>query len=112
MKKIFSILLIVVLTFSLVACDGAVSTSEEGAPEVEKNAPEISKAEFDSIETGMTYEEVVTIIGGEGELSSQVEIAGIDTKMYMWQGEGSFGANANATFQNNKLTSKAQFGLE
>ena len=60
----------------------------------------------------MTYEEVISIIGGEGELSSQVDVAGYDTKMYMWEGEGSIGANANVTFQNNALTSKAQFGLK
>lgn len=78
----------------------------------EKNSPKISKAEFEAIKTGMTYEEVVDIIGGEGELSSQVDIAGYNTKMYMWEGEGSIGANANATFQNNSLTSKAQFGLK
>ena len=68
--------------------------------------------EFEAIQTGMTYEEVVAIIGGEGELSSQVDLAGYDTKMYMWDGEGSIGANANFTFQNNSLTSKAQFGLK
>jgi len=45
-------------------------------------------------------------------LSSQVDVAGYNTKMYMWEGEGSIGANANATFQNNSLTSKAQFGLK
>ncbi len=79
---------------------------------VEKNSPKISKSEFEAIQTGMTYEEVVSIIGGEGELSSQVDIAGYNTKMYMWEGEGSIGANANVTFQNNSLTSKAQFGLK
>ena len=37
---------------------------------------------------------------------------GYDTRIYMWKGEGSIGANANVTFQNNSLTAKAQFGLE
>ena len=78
----------------------------------EKNSPKISKAEFEALETGITYEEAVVIIGGEGELSSQVNVAGYDTKMYTWEGEGSIGANANATFQNNTLTSKAQYGLK
>lgn len=59
----------------------------------------------------MTYEETVAIIGSEGELTSQVDIAGYDTKMYIWHGE-STGANANATFQNNALVSKAQIGLK
>lgn len=81
-------------------------------PTSKKNSPKISKSEFDSLKTGMTYNEVVSIIGGEGELSSQVDVAGYDTKLYVWNGEGSIGANANVTFQNNKLVSKAQFGLK
>lgn len=78
----------------------------------QNNSPKISKAEFEALKTGMTYSEVVSIIGGEGELSSQVNVAGYDTELYIWQGEGSIGANANITFQNNELVSKAQFGLK
>ncbi len=33
-------------------------------------------------------------------------------KMYMWEGSGSTGANANAMFQGGKLITKAQFGLK
>lgn len=86
------------------------TTSEQLAPK--KNSPKISKAEFESLKTGMTYNEVVSIIGSEGEMSSQVDVAGYDTKLYIWEGEGSIGANANVTFQNNKLVSKAQIGLK
>ena len=89
-----------------------VEKTVEAPKKEKKNSPKISKAEFEAIQTGMTYEEVVGIIGGEGELTSQVDVAGYETKMYMWKGEGSIGANANATFQNNSLSSKAQFGLE
>lgn len=60
----------------------------------------------------MTYNEVVSIIGGEGKLLSQVDVAGYNTEIYMWEGVGSIVANANVTFQNNKLVSKAQIGLE
>lgn len=116
MKKLLSIMLIFLLVATLVACGGTTNIegtiNNEGTPAEEKNSPKISKEEFDALETGMTYEEVVSIIGGEGELSSQVDVAGYETKMYMWEGEGSIGANANAMFQNNSLTSKAQFGLE
>lgn len=92
------------------------TTTRTTAP---KNSPRISKKEFESLKTGMTYNEVVSIIGGEGELLSQVNIAGddeldipgYDTRIYMWEGEGSIGANANVTFQNNKLVAKAQVGL-
>jgi len=92
--------------------DNVAESNAENTPVVEENSPKISMNEFEALQTGMTYEEVVAIIGGEGELSSQVDIAGYDTKMYMWDGEGSIGANANLTFQNDSLTSKAQFGLK
>lgn len=93
--------------------NNSTTTEENNATTVkETNSAKISMEEFESLSTGITYEEAVAIIGGEGTLSSQVDVVGYDTKLYTWEGEGSFGANANATFQNGKLTSKAQFGLE
>ncbi|WP_259345493.1 DUF3862 domain-containing protein [Priestia aryabhattai] len=89
--------------------------AEEPAKE-ESNDPGISKAEFDKIQNGMSYEEVVQIIGGEGELNSESGAKGDQyyTVMYTWNGESGFGANANAMFQGNpaKLQNKSQFGLE
>ncbi|PEN88562.1 hypothetical protein CN553_23450 [Bacillus cereus] len=60
----------------------------------------------------MTYEEVVQIIGSEGEVTSESTVADYITKLYTWKGEGSLGANANITFQNNKVQAKTQFGLK
>jgi hypothetical protein len=76
-----------------------------------KNKPEMSMAEFTALQTGMTYEEAVALIGGPGVEQSRSELAGTTTVMYMWEGS-SLGANANAMFQDNKLISKAQFGLK
>lgn len=42
---------------------------------------------------------------------SSSEMAGYKTVMLMWTGT-SMGANMNAMFQNDKLVSKAQFGLK
>lgn len=79
-----------------------------------KNDPGISKTEFETIKSGMTYEEVVKIIGSEGEVLSESGNKGEDlhTVMYQWEGETGFGANANAMFQGGKLNNKSQFGLE
>lgn len=81
----------------------------------DENPPTITLAEYNQIETGMTYFQVCDIIGGYGEVLSEVDL-GIGseyaTEMYMWEGEGMAGANANVTFQGGKVTAKAQFGLE
>lgn len=98
--------------------DKAIEEADEVSAEAkeEENDPGISKEEFDKIQAGMTYEEVVEIIGGEGELNSESGTKGDQyyTAMYTWNGESGFGANANATFQGNpaKLQNKSQFGLE
>jgi Domain of Unknown Function with PDB structure (DUF3862) len=84
----------------------AMSTSE---PAVKEN-DEVTMEEFNKIKNGMTYEEVVKIIGFEGTEMSSSEIGGIKTIMYSWQNDD--GSNMNAMFQNNKLNTKAQFGLK
>ena len=74
----------------------------------------ITKAEFDQIQNGMTYEQVVQIIGSEGEVMSESGQKGDQyyTVMYTWEGESGFGANANAMFQGGKMVNKTQFGLK
>ena len=71
----------------------------------------ITKEEFNKIETGMTYNEVKKIIGSSGELTSKVEGV-VVIEMYTWYGNGTAGSNANVTFQDGKVTGKAQFGLK
>lgn len=74
----------------------------------------ITKSEFDTIKNGMTYEQVKKIIGGEGQKLSETGSVNDPyyTVIYMYNGEGTLGANANFTFQNNKLLNKTQFGLQ
>ena len=72
---------------------------------------EITMEQYNSIETGMTYDEVVEILGGEGTLLSDTEISGMTSQVYMWSGT-SLGANANITFSDGKVMAKAQVGLE
>jgi hypothetical protein len=58
-------------------------------------------AEFNAIQNGMTYEQVVQIVGGPGQKLSESGSPGDEyyTVMYSWDGEGSLGANANCMFQ-------------
>lgn len=68
--------------------------------------------EYNRIETGMSYDEVVDIIGSKGELSNKSEFNGYTIEIYTWYGNGTAGSNANVTFENGKATAKAQVGLQ
>ena len=115
MKKIAILFLIVVLGVSLCACGTPNDFIKGTNADIINSEATISLEEFNKIETGMTYEEVCAIIGGEGTLSSSVDMgigAEYKTEIYQWTGHGSLGANANVTFQGGKVMSKAQFGLK
>lgn len=86
-----------------------ITPKQKEAP-AKKEDKEVTLKEFNEIKTGMSYDEVVKIVGFEGEESSMNELAGIKTIMYTWSNP-TF-SNMNATFQNDKLVSKAQFGLK
>jgi hypothetical protein len=87
-----------------------------------KNAPALSQpvatpassgvtmVNYARLQTGMTYAQACNILGQNGVESARSEMAGIETVLYQWQGEGI--ANMNAMFQNGKLVQKAQFGLK
>ena len=77
----------------------------------------VTKAEYDQIRHGMSYSEVVSIIGARGEETGSDRMEGVPglmesvyTVMYSWQNRD--GSNMNAMFQNDKLMNKAQFGLK
>lgn len=71
----------------------------------------VTMANFSRLKTGMTYAQVVEILGKDGEELSSNEIAGVKTIMYKWDGNG-FAVNMNAMFQNDKLMSESQLGLK
>ncbi len=72
----------------------------------------ITMEEYNSIENGMSYDEVKEIVGGTGEVSSEVESNGIKIAIITWYGNGSAGSNANVTLTNDEVTGKAQVGLK
>lgn len=115
MKKIVILLLVMVLSVTLCACSTPNDLIKGTSADIINSEASISLEEFNNIETGMTYEQVCDIVGGEGTLSSSVDV-GIGeeykTKIYQWTGSGSIGANANVTFQGGKVISKAQVGLK
>ena len=102
---------------SLAPIIGNSSTPTNTAGNTEQSTPKpedttgVNMANYSKIKTGMTYEEVVAILGKQGEEMTSNDIAGIKNIMYKWDGDSGFGANMNAMFQDGKLVSKAQFGL-
>lgn len=116
------LILIILLILGVRACssvqdgyENAKSSSEVKATNEieisEKNSIYISYEEFVSIENGMTYNEVVQIIGSNGELLSESEFDGVNSTIFVWYGDAYSGANANIYFENGVVTSKAQYGL-
>ena len=66
--------------------------------------------EYDQIADGMCYSKVAITIGVNGEELSRTSGDGVILTMYRWVNHD--GSNLIATFQNDKLVSKAQFGLK
>ena len=66
---------------------------------------------YNQVQTGMSYDEVKGIFGGEGTLMSQSEIAGYSSEMYQWSGK-SLGSNCVITFSDGAVDAKSQYGLE
>lgn len=71
----------------------------------------VTMANYNMIKTGMTYSQVVQILGKEGTELTSNEVGGYKTVMYKWEGDG-WGSNMNVMFQNGKVIQKAQFGLK
>ena len=70
----------------------------------------LTLAKFKQLDPGISYSDAVRILGRSGEEISRVDMPGIPTTvMYQW-GEGL--ANMNAMFQDDRLITKAQFGLK
>ena len=111
------VILAAIVVFGWMAAAGVFSdgggTSSSGRvviPEpIGAPPPVVTKYEYNQIVEGMSYSDVVRIIGAPGEELSRSDMAGISTVMYSWANSG--GSNMNAMFQNDKLVSRAQFGL-
>lgn len=72
----------------------------------------ITLDEYNAIENGMSYDEVVEIIGSKGTSTSEASSGNYSIKIITWYGNGMAGSNANVTFTNDKVTGKAQIGLK
>jgi len=76
------------------------------------NGFDVTLANFNRIQPGMSYQQVVDILGKQGTVSAESHLAGYHTIIYSWNGPKNDGANMNATFQNGRLINKAQAFLK
>lgn len=93
------------------AAQALANDSAPTSPAASVNPVSMTLDEFDRIAAGMSYQRVVAIVGGPGEVLSESDVAGLHTIMYKWDGEGDTGANASVMFQDDAEINKAQFGL-
>jgi hypothetical protein len=70
----------------------------------------VTLAEFNQIQVGMTYRQVADIVGSEGELTGQNQFGNMTTETYNWSNKP-FGGMF-CMFQNGKLTQKNQMSLK
>ena len=90
----------------------AQAVDDPDEPVEAKRSGRATMADYQRIRNGMSRAEVEDILGPGEEMSSNVVMAGteyeVQTVMCSWSG---FGWSVNVTLQNDKVMSKAQFGL-
>lgn len=91
-----------------------IQTAEEQENEKQKSTAGVNYANFQKIQNGMSYSQVVELLGEEGELLSESDVLNdpqYATKMYYWYDYTGI-SNCNVMFQGGKVISKAQVGLK
>lgn len=70
---------------------------------------DVTVANYNRVQIGMTYPQVAAIFGGPGVLTVEGEIAGQRFEVYQWKGPG--GAYALISFENGRVSDKEQSNL-
>ena len=126
-KKIVGILILIIGIFMVfsaainweddVNLSSSPTTNSQQDNDLESNEiaqkGKVTYQNFEKIETGMTYEQVVEIFGKEGKILSESDVGLSDeykTVLYYWYDDLGI-ANCNVTIQGGKVIAKAQVGL-
>lgn len=119
-KKKGLIAVIAVIAFLFVIALIAIGSGDgsvDGSSETSENTTEgeyITYEEYEKIQNGMTYDEVVKIIGCEGRVASSSTVGDITTVSYNWSSKDMGGVTYGATvaFIDGVVTGKSQVGLD
>ena len=66
---------------------------------------------FNSIQNGMTYDEVKSLVGCDGTLSTESSYGDSSMQIYYWYAENGI-SNMTISFTNNEVSAKSQIGLD
>ena len=72
---------------------------------------EVTLLAFNSIQLGMSYDEVRQLFGGNGQVQTESTIPGGRVLVYAWK-DASRTGQVLCTFQNDKLSQRSQTGLD
>ena len=111
--KVITFLLVVIILRTIVGATGENNnnnTTQTGTT-VTQEQEKMTLEKFNKIETGMTYQQVVDIIGEEGTLSTESSYGSQSMKVYYWYASNGI-SNATISFMNGTVTAKSQIGLE
>ena len=103
-KNIISLCIICLLVVTLIGCrsiDSSVTTNNE-------KKISVSMAKFDSVDFGMSLEELEGIMGGKGTLA----YIGKYSTYYKYVGDNGLLANAVFRFDGAELDGKSQMGIK
>lgn len=97
-------------TLTLALIGDAVSSKSQFNLQTTKDVPkaDLSLAKYEQIQTGMTYEEAVKIIGSEGAMNLDSYSATNKTSSYKWEGNG----RMSISLKDGKISSKSQGNLK
>ena len=110
LRGVLLAILIIGVIGAAVSPGDETNTTETGTSIVQEQT-KMTLEKFNKIETGMTYQQVVNIVGEEGTLSTESSYANQTMKVYYWYASNGI-SNATVSFMNGKVTAKSQLGLE
>lgn len=79
--------------------------------EIQSVSTKVNLEKFNKIEIGMSYSEVVEIIGEDGTLMNETTSNQYTSKTYYWYAKNNI-SNAIVVFENGKVSAKNQIGLK
>jgi hypothetical protein len=108
---------LVVSVVVAIGCGGGVPSrlrSDSISPDTQRtptgSAPQLTMKNYEAIVTGMSYEQVVDVVGFPGERQAKNEVRGIVLEFIVWKSPD--GSSIGATFKDGKLANKEQSGLK